>query len=89
MQETPRRVASTQREQRPEPVAPRARADATAELGAEGGSYGELTQHDRAKDQSAAVGGRGQPGRRVLLIGVAAALLILAILAMVFWAGAA
>jgi hypothetical protein len=79
-------VVSTQHEQRPEPVTPRARNDATAELGAEGGSYGDLTQEERAKDQSASIGAHGQSGGRVLLLAIAVAIFLAGILAAMFYA---
>jgi hypothetical protein len=78
-------VPSTQRGQTPEPVTPRARADATAELGGEGGSYGDLTQSERTRRESDAAG-RGQATSRIVVTALAVLIVIAAIVAMTFWA---
>lgn len=83
-------VPSAQRGQRPEQVTPRARADASAELGAEGGSYGDLTQNERAERLSDRTASGRQFSWGTVLAGSAAVLLVIAaILAVIFWAAGA
>jgi hypothetical protein len=78
---------SAQQGQKPEPVTPRARADATAELGAEGGSYGELTQSERAhREWSGGAAERQATWRLAPATLLALFLVIAVIMAMMFWA---
>ena len=82
-----RRVRSTQAEQIPEPVSPRVQPDATAELGGEGGSYGELTQSERSRQEWRGVAPEPQAAPKVTLATLFAILLVIAALvAVTFWA---
>jgi hypothetical protein len=78
---------SAQQGQKPEPVTPLARADATAELGAEGGSYGEFTQSERAHREWGGGAADRQATWRLAPAALLALFLVIAVLvAMVFWA---
>jgi hypothetical protein len=81
---------STQHGQKPESVTPLARPDATAELGAEGGSYGEFTQSERAHREW---GGGAEDRQATWRLAPAAFLVLFLVIAMIaalmFWALAA
>jgi hypothetical protein len=78
---------SAQQGQKPEAVTPLARADETAELGAEGGSYGELTQGERAHREWGGGAAERQATWRLAPAALLALVLAIAvILAMMFWA---
>jgi hypothetical protein len=80
------RARSVQQEQVPDPVTPFARRDSTAELGGEGGSYGDLTQSDRSRREWAAAT-EGQSTWRFAPAALIALLIVVAvILAVTFWA---
>jgi hypothetical protein len=86
-QTTTRGAPSAQQGQKPEQVTPRARADATAELGAEGGSYGDYTQSDRAhREWGGGAAERHATWRLAPAACLALLLVIAAIVATVFWA---
>jgi hypothetical protein len=85
-----RRTPSTQQSEVPEPVASDARPDATAELGSEGGSYGDQTQHTRSRREwggtadSPSTGWLARAAVAALFIVIAAGLAA-AVLAVMFW----
>lgn len=86
----PRREPSTQHEHLPESVTPAdARRDATAELGAEGGSYGELTQSVRSEREWDPAAERQATWRLAPAAFIVLLIAIAVILAVMFWAVAA
>lgn len=60
MSPSPRAARSSQQGQIPDAVEPERHSDATAELGSEGGSYGDLTQSVRSREESGGVAAERQ-----------------------------
>jgi len=86
-QSTPHRVPSTQQGETPEPATPLPRQDATGELGAEGGSYGDYTQSERAEREWGGGAAERQATWRLAPVAFLVLLLVIAALvAAVFWA---
>jgi hypothetical protein len=79
---------STQQDEIPEVVKPEPHGSATAEIGSEGGSYGDLTQSTRTREESGGVAAdRHGTWRLVPLVLLVLVTLAAVLVAMTFWAG--
>jgi hypothetical protein len=79
-------LRSIQRESIPEPVGPLVGGETTAELGSEGGSYGDLTQSVRSREHAGDAASERHGIWRLALVGLLAlAILGLLLVAMIFW----
>jgi hypothetical protein len=88
MSTTPGAARSTQQGQIPDAVEPERHRGATAELGSEGGSYGDLTQSGRTREESGGVAAeRHGTWRLVPLVLLVLITLGLVLVAVTFWAG--
>jgi hypothetical protein len=79
-------LRSAPRDQIPERVGPNAGGETTAELGSEGGSYGDLTQSVRSREHAGdAASERHGIWRLALVALLALAILGVLLVAMIFW----
>jgi hypothetical protein len=79
-------LRSVEREQIPEPVGPLAGGETTAELGSEGGSYGDLTQAVRSREHAGDVASERHAIWRLALVALLAiGILGVLLVALTFW----
>jgi hypothetical protein len=88
MSNTSGAARSTQQGQIPDAVEPERHNGATAELGSEGGSYGDLTQSVRMRNESGGVAAQTHGIRRLVpLVLVVLITVGLVLVAITFWVG--